>query len=149
MPNKHLVLCVGLPKSGKTSWARKKTAEFPIVDPDSIRLALHGQSFIPEAEPMVWIIAHYMVEALFLSGHDTVVLDSCNISKKRRNEWKSDKWTRKYKLFQATKDVCIERAKKDGKEYLIEAIERMSAAYEPVEEEEWDGHYSKAKSKTP
>ena len=35
-----LIVMVGLPRSGKTTWARKQG--YPIVNPDSIRLAFHG-----------------------------------------------------------------------------------------------------------
>src|SRR5690554_6874569 len=35
--HKHILICtVGLPRSGKTTWARKQS--YPIVNPDSIRL---------------------------------------------------------------------------------------------------------------
>jgi len=37
---KILILTVGLPRSGKSTWAAKKG--FPIVSPDAIRLAMHG-----------------------------------------------------------------------------------------------------------
>ncbi|GAF94425.1 unnamed protein product, partial [marine sediment metagenome] len=67
MTNKKLILTVGLPRSGKTTWARKQG--IPMVNPDSIRLALHGKAFIEEAEPMIWTIAKYMVRALFIAGH--------------------------------------------------------------------------------
>ncbi|KKK82651.1 hypothetical protein LCGC14_2801230, partial [marine sediment metagenome] len=48
---KKLILTVGLPRSGKSTWARKQG--HPIVNPDSIRLALYGEPFIEEAEPMI------------------------------------------------------------------------------------------------
>jgi hypothetical protein len=94
---------------------------------------------------MIDAVAHYMVEALFLAGHDIVVLDSTSISKKKRNEWKSTKWVRKYKLFSTSVATCAEQAKKDGRQHLIDDIESMAKAFEPLSEDEWDGHYSRAK----
>lgn len=68
----RLLVTVGLPRSGKSTWAKQQGA--PVVNPDAIRLALHGQAFLQEAEPLVWVMAKYMVEALFLAGHSTVIL---------------------------------------------------------------------------
>ncbi len=134
-----LILTVGLPQSGKSTWARMQ--ECPIVNPDSIRLALHGKPFIPESEPFVWAIAKCMVKALFLAGHATVVLDATNTTRKRRDEWKSSKWTREYFEFERDPVLCKTRAEvtcMDAEHLagLIAAIDRMNAQYEPVAEDE-------------
>ncbi len=103
---------------------------YPIVNPDSIRLALHGQAYIPSMEPYVWAIAHTMVEALFLAGHDTVIVDATNGSKKRREAWESDNWTCTYQVFPLEKAECIERAKTSNREDLIPVIERMAETFD-------------------
>jgi len=136
-----LVLCVGLPRSGKSTWSKEQG--HPIVCPDAIRLALHGQPFIGLAEPFVWAIAKVMARALFLAGHSTVILDSTNTTKKRRDEWKSDNWIRKYEIFTLGKEPCKQRVLQSGateehKLGLIEAIERMTDQYEPITPEEQD-----------
>ncbi len=47
-----LILMVGLPRSGKTTRARQ--IDHPIVNPDSIRLALHApHPFLKGMEPFV------------------------------------------------------------------------------------------------
>jgi len=127
---------VGLPRSGKTT--RAKESGFPIASPDAIRYALHGQRFVRESEPMVWAIAKYMVAALFLAGHNDVVLDATNTTRKRRDEWKSDRWRRRFVLVPTPREVCIERAKAEGDEYIIPIIEKMSDQFEPVGEDEED-----------
>jgi predicted kinase len=98
---------------------------YPVVNPDSIRLALHGQPHLPSMEPYVWAIAKTMVRSLFLAGHIVVVLDATNITERRRNEWRSDDWLLEVKYFNTPKDVCIQRAKDSNTEYLIPVIERM------------------------
>lgn len=118
-----LHVLIGLPRSGKSTYA--KTTGHPVVNPDSIRLALHGQAFVPQAEPFVWAIAHKMVEALFLAGHTDVVLDATNTTPKRRREW-DGQWACKYIYFDTPQELCIERAKADGKAYLVLVIERMA-----------------------
>lgn len=132
----ELILTVGLPRGGKTTWARQQGV--PIVNPDSIRLALHGERFISLAEPFVWAIAKLMVRALFLAGHQQVIVDATNTTQKRRDEWRSPDWTLAYKIIPATAQECISRAKAEGDQYIIPHIERMAATYEsPNSSEEW------------
>jgi len=125
-----LILTVGLPRSGKTTWARQQGV--PIVNPDSIRYALHGERFIALAEPFVWAIAKVMVLALFLAGHDTIILDATNTTEKRRAEWVSEKWETKCHVIPTTKEECIRRADAEGDDYIKPIIEKMAAQYEPL-----------------
>ena len=131
MEERILVLTVGLPHSGKSTWARRQG--LPVVNPDSIRLALHGQVFQPLAEPFVWATAKVMVRALFLAGHSTVVLDATNTTEKRRSEWTDREWALCFRVFDTPAAVCAERARQAGREDLLPVIERMAAQYEPVE----------------
>lgn len=124
-----LILTVGLPRSGKTTWA--KASGFPIVCPDAIRYALHGERFIALAEPFVWAIAKVMVRALFGAGHSTVVLDATNTTQKRREEWQSPDWTIVFQEIPTSKDECLRRADAAGDEYIKPVIERMAAEFEP------------------
>lgn len=121
-----LMMTIGLPRSGKSTWAKQQN--IPIVNPDSIRLALHGQRFLPEAEQMVWAMAKYMVKSLFLAGHNTVILDATNITKSRRDEWKSKHWVRSFIEIDASAEECLERAIDDIDIQPI--IKKMSADYE-------------------
>ncbi len=129
-----LLCTVGLPRSGKTTWARKQN--LPIVSPDAIRLALHGQRFIAEAEPHVWAIAKTMVRALFLAGHSHIILDATNMTRKRRDEWQSIEWKTFFKIIDTPARVCLDRAKAEGDEYIVPVIERMAAQYEGLQNDE-------------
>jgi len=102
---KELILTIGLPRAGKSTWARKQGC--PIVNPDSIRLALHGKNFLPKTGPMIWCIARYMVEALFLAGHDKIILDATNTTKERRDFWKSEDWRCTFRYINTPKKICI------------------------------------------
>lgn len=127
---KTLVCTVGLPRSGKSTWSSRQGV--PVVNPDSIRLALHGQAYIAEMEPYVWAIAKTMAKALFLAGHDIVVVDATNTTTERRKFWRSREWITEFKEFEASKEVCLERAVLTNREDLIPVIERMSSAREPI-----------------
>lgn len=125
MTDKTLIMTVGLPRSGKSSWAAEHGA--PRVEPDAIRQAIHGTLWNKDAEPMVWAVARYMVKALFIAGHDTVILDATNHTEARRDEWKSSAWNREYEVFPTSVARCKERAVTTGQEYLVEVIDRMNA----------------------
>lgn len=126
---KMLHMMVGLPRSGKSTTA--KELGFPIVNPDSIRMVLHGTPFRADIESMVWAIAHVMVDSLFMC-HDHVILDACNHTKKRRDEWRSYKFDRTFYPIDTPKDVCIQRAVDGCWDYLVPVIEKMDSEFEPA-----------------
>ena len=127
-----MILTVGLPRSGKSTWA--KTTGHPIVNPDSIRLALYGMAFQKEAEGFVWAIAKCMVKALFLAGHDTVILDATNTTIKRQEDWNEMAGdigaVVSFKVIYAAPTECRERAREGHREFLIPVIDRMSDNWE-------------------
>lgn len=131
---KILIATVGLPRSGKSTWA--KSQAYPIVNPDSVRLAIHGQRFIGSAEPYVWATVKAMVRSLFLSGHQIVILDACNNTQKRRDEWISSEWATYFKVIDTSTDVCFDRAATENDQAIISVIERMAKEHEPLTDEE-------------
>jgi predicted kinase len=130
-PKPVLIVTVGAPCSGKSTWAR--STGYPVVNPDAIRLAVHGQRFSGEAEPLVWCFAQYMVRALFLAGHRYVVLDATNTTRSRRSQWKSKHWDVQYRLFDTPKEECIRRALIVNDTEIVPVIERMFGVYEPLD----------------
>ncbi len=128
-----LVLTVGLPYSGKSTWARKQGC--PIVSPDAVRLAVHGQRYIELAEPYVWLVARHMVQALFLAGHDRVIVDATNNTKERRDWWRSSRWQLAVQNFSVDAQECMKRAAEEhGDDEIIPVIQRMAAKHEPPDE---------------
>ena len=129
---KTLHMMVGLPRSGKSTIARKMG--FPIVEPDAIRKVLHGTPWRPEAEPMVWAIAKIMVQALFEAGHKEVVIDGCFPTFKLRSQFYCDDWEIEYHVVKTKAHVCKKRAIKNKQEYLLPVIERMTGNFDPIYE---------------
>ena len=131
-----LILTVGLPRSGKTTWARE--SGHPVVCPDSIRLALHGQAFFWPAEPFVWAMAYLMVDSLFRSGHSVVVVDATNVSAKRRDEW-TRRWPNsRFEVFETPPAVCMQRAHETNRPELIPVIARMAGEWDLPKSDAWD-----------
>jgi predicted kinase len=129
-----LIITIGLPRSGKSTWAKRQRV--PIVNPDSIRRALHGEAYIQEAEPMVWALAQYMVRALFLAGHEVVIVDATNTTRERRAMWVRNGWDTVAKTFSTPPAECIERAVRTDTRELIPVIERMFQRWEHVSADE-------------
>lgn len=142
----NLLICtVGLPRSGKSTWINELKSEplimvplmyAPRVSPDSIRLSLHGQRFAPEAEDMVWTIAKLMVKSLFNAGHNIVIVDATNTTKKRRDFWKSKEWEIRFKILDTPASECIERARHENDEGIEPIISRMADQFEPLTDDE-------------
>ena len=134
MSDKILICTVGLPRSGKTTWVQRQP--FPIVCPDAIRYALHGQRYIDLAEPFVWATAKVMVRSLFLAGHSTVILDATNTTRKARDNWISKDWMTRFKLIDTPVTECIQRSNALDDDYILPIIGRMAEQWEPLESDE-------------
>lgn len=127
-----LICTVGLPRSGKSTWSLKQG--FPIVNPDSIRLSIHGHPFIKEAEPLVWAVTELMVKSLFKAGHTRVILDACNSTRARRDEWvRPDEWTTAFIQFSTPVEVCEKRALDGNRPDLVKVINDMFFRWETVQ----------------
>jgi predicted kinase len=126
----ELIITVGIPRSGKTTWARDQ--KLPIVNPDAIRLAIHGRDFIADAEPFVWATAYTMARSLFIAGCSSVIIDATNTTPKRRKDWvyKFPDTQIVFKVFDTSVATCVERAVLDQREDLIPVIERMAANWD-------------------
>lgn len=135
-----LIAMVGYPRSGKSTIVKKLATVLgcPIVRRDAIRLALHGERFIVEAEPMVKAMSVYMIRSLFLAGHDTVICDETNFSRAARDAVKSPDWDTEFYHVKTSAAVCKERAITTGQPDLVQVIEEMSRRWDPFgADEKW------------
>ena len=130
----QLVAMMGLPRSGKSTIVKHLMRELgcPVVRRDAIRLALHGERFQIEAEPMVKAISLYMIRALFLAGHEVVICDETNYSRAARDAIKSPDWDTVFYEVTTPASLCMKRAILTDQPDLVSVIEEMSARYEPL-----------------
>jgi len=137
IPKEKILICtVGLPRSGKSTFCKEHLSSYPIVNPDSVRFAMYGQRFIVEAESFVWATVKVMIKALFRTGHQIVVFDATNTVADLRNDMRSSEYKSVYKVVNTDLEICKQRAIDDGMEDLVPIIERMSAYFDDLTEEE-------------
>ena len=127
-----LLIMMGLPRSGKTTWAKAEAhvLNAVIVSPDCIRLSLHGKPYIHSMEPYVWSIARTMVESLFHAGHEAVILDATMTTKRARDKWEDMDPVWHY--IDTPCRTCVERAMGTDSKYLVPVIEDMAKHFEPL-----------------
>lgn len=141
---KQIIIMVGLPRSGKTTWITNNQPKGSIiVSGDDLRYIVYNQRFWAGGEPLMWSIRDMMLKYLMQQGVD-IVIDETNTTKKRREPIL--KLAKKYGYYSIANivegvwtDTCIARAKAEDDEVIIPVIERMAAQFElPKMEEGFD-----------
>ena len=125
-----LILIVGLPKSGKSTWAQRQR-KFPIVCPAQIWLSLYGHQEVKEdGSAFVATVARVMVQSLFGAGHRCVILDATNTTQSERDAWLDTRWDVCLKPMATSKAECLRRAEAAGESELLPLIDRMAENFE-------------------
>ena len=144
----RVILLAGLPRSGKSTYSREQVEKgsipsAAIVNPDSIRLAIHGRLHYPQADQFVWYVAKIMTKALFLAGHENVIVDATAITRWQRDSWRKEMLFSDLKDFSVeivhintSKEECIRRAVDSNQKHMIPVIEKMAEDFEPFDEDE-------------
>jgi predicted kinase len=134
---KKLILTVGLPRSGKTTWAMKQG--FPVLNIDEVRWQVYGHRFWGPGEELTWTIARIMFRAL-AAVNEVIIIDACNVTKKRREDWIKlvpEGTQIELEPFMASPKLCIDRARVTGDLEIIPVIERMALEFDLQKPEEW------------
>lgn len=128
-----LHVMVGLPRSGKSTYAR--SLDIPRVEVDAIRKALTGQAFCEDAEIMVTAITKVMVHALFMAGHTEVLLDEAwTCTAEYRDLWEAygelEGYKVQYHLIPTCPETCLKRAIAERNGALVETIQSMAELWD-------------------
>lgn len=131
-------MTVGLPRAGKTTWARQQN--HPIIEMDALWVLL-GHDGNPRPVTgndalVVDNIAKTMVKALFLSGNRTVILCGTHLLMMERENWISSGWKRNFKVFDTSYEVCKTRTLETCGEKWLADFEGKAAMAEVLLEEE-------------
>lgn len=84
----ELVLMCGIPRSGKSTYAKHLQAVdgHLVICPDQIRSLIFGHIFRKEVENLVWFLAEAIVRIALSQGYP-VVLDATNTHEKALHKW--------------------------------------------------------------
>jgi len=130
----ELVLTIGLPGSGKSTWAREQVErrpEFIVIERDIIREELTGDHQNFTLEPRVTSIAQERAIYALRHGRSVIIADT-NLRPKYRKVWKKiadshGAWYREH-FFDTPIEVCIERDALRPKPVGEEVIRRMNSS---------------------
>lgn len=128
----RVILTVGCPGSGKTTWARQQN--MMVISRDDIRRSLYGDDYVhkPETEEFVTKIQHEQIAIAIKEDKDFIVADT-NLNSKTEMYIKSfmkgdaSKGPEglivpdikiEHKVFHADWPTLVERNKRRGKEYV-------------------------------
>ncbi len=131
-----LYFMVGLPRSGKSSYAREWVREEVnrvIVCADDIRLSLTGERYCASAESMVHTIKHLMISTLLRSGH-TVLVDGTHTTKGSIKDILKHYKTAIPIIIHTDADTCKARARLTQQDDLIPVIDRMARNLQDLKE---------------
>lgn len=122
-----IVIMVGLPRSGKTTFVEKylKRYDYIILSSDQLRLSLYKEVFIKERESEMWSMFREMYN-YFIQTKSNIIIDSTNLSYENRKYYMDIARENKYDItiihIDTPKDICISRC---TDEKLIDVINYM------------------------
>jgi predicted kinase len=136
-------MLIGLPRSGKSTWVQEnKTEKDVVLSADNLRYLVYNQRYWQEGEPLVISILGIVFKMLLQQKKD-IIVDQTNMTRMRRRgviKMAKDNGYRIHGIvISNSRELCIERARKDGQNDLVPVIKRMSRQYqEPSMEEGFD-----------
>jgi len=131
-----LICTVGLPYSGKETWAKKQG--LPVIDLEVVKGQLSqtpsNSNQRSKKETEVLTYTKQLIQSLFVSGNPVVILLAENLSQKDRDFWLDEAWDTRYKEFKTTEQQALRAAQSKGviSKATIEQIKKKAKAYEPL-----------------
>lgn len=139
-----MTMMIGLPASGKSTYAKKLADETSavVLSSDALRWELFGDETNQEHNPQVFQELHKRAKDLLRSGRN-VVYDATNINSKRRraflNELKKIDCTKECIIMATPYEQCLDNNKNRARQVPEWVIERMYRKWQtPHWFEGWD-----------
>jgi predicted kinase len=136
-------MLVGLPGSGKSTYAKNLTKWFVWLSSDAIRKELYGDESIQGDNDKVFKILHQRLHQALLEGKN-VIYDATNISRKKRMSILSQEpllknYFKEAIVFATSIEICIERQRTRERKVPFDVIMRMARSFNyPLKSEGFD-----------
>jgi len=136
-------MLVGLPGSGKSTYAKDLTKWYVWLSSDAIRKELYGDESIQGDNDKVFKILHQRLHQALLEGKN-VVYDATNISRKKRMSILSQEpllknYFKEAIVFATSIEICIERQLTRKRQVPTDIIMRMARSFNyPLKTEGFD-----------
>ncbi len=137
-PKGAVVLSIGLPGSGKSSWFKRHNI-IPLSS-DLIRGLLFDDPTEQRYQDLVFSSLRSLLRSRLIAGRPMNYIDATNLSPRERHSWV--KMAREYGyeahavFFDVPADVCIERNRKRSRNVPDEVMQRMAQKLRPPKFEE-------------
>lgn len=137
-PRGTVVLTIGLPGSGKTSWFRRR-AITPLSS-DLLRMMLFDDITEQRYQDLVFSTLRYLLRARMIARMPWNYVDATNLSPRERRGWIKMAQEFGYEVhavfFDVPIEVCIERNSRRGRIVPEDVMQRMTAKLRPPTFEE-------------
>ena len=137
-PKGAVVLSIGLPGSGKSSWFKRHNI-IPLSS-DLIRGLLFDDPTEQRYQDLVFSSLRSLLRSRLIAGRPMNYIDATNLSPRERHSW--IKMAREYGyeahavFFDVPADVCIERNRKRSRNVPDDVMQRMAQKLRPPKFEE-------------
>lgn len=137
-PRGAVVLAIGLPGSGKSSWFRRHNI-IPLSS-DLVRGLLLDDATEQRYQDLVFSTLRYMLRMRMVAGRPTNYIDATNLSPKERHSWIKMARDFNYEahavFFDVPTEICMERNRKRSRNVPDEIMVRMAQKLRPPKFEE-------------
>jgi predicted kinase len=137
-PKGAVVLAIGLPGSGKSSWFRRHNI-IPLSS-DLIRGLLFDDATEQRFQDLVFSSLRYMLRMRMVAGRPTNYIDATNLSPKERHSWIKMARDFNYEahavFFDVPTEICMERNRKRSRNVPDDIMVRMAQKLRPPKFEE-------------
>lgn len=137
-PKGVVVLAIGLPGSGKTSWFRRRG--ITPLSSDLLRMLLFDDMTEQRYQDLVFSTLRYLLRARMIARMPWNYVDATNLSPRERRGWIRMAQEFGYDVhavfFNVPLEVCIDRNNRRGRNVPDDVMQRMAQKLRPPEFEE-------------
>jgi predicted kinase len=138
LPELRIVLLIGLPGSGKSTYARK--AGIPVLSSDAIRLLLADDETNQTIHGRVFATLRYLLEQRLDIGRPVTCIDATHLTRAERKPYLKIGSERNCAVeavfFNVPLEICLVRNKQRTRQVPDEALIALAAKLEPPSYEE-------------